>query len=216
MARRELPELPDNSKSGREEGRERETQQERRASVARGKVHKSLGRTLLRTFIMEDPKDVAEEIWDTEIAPGIKSAASNAFDMFIYGIGGAPRSKKRSGYSSESRVSYDKYYSDRERDRGDHRRDSGRSRSSARDLEYIEFESVAEAKDVLQGLFDEAVHYDKVTVAVYYDLAGIDASDVPYTAAKYGWYKENLEGVRVERNRGGVYTLSLPKPVALT
>lgn len=213
MAKVDLPDLPNNSKSARD--RTEKPDERHAAAVGKGKARRSIGKDIVRAFIMEDPKDVAEEIWETEVVPGIKAAATNAFNMFVYGIGGAPAGTAKRKKYTESRVSYDKYYSDRDNERGsDRRNDSGRSRRSARDFDDIEFEDLGEAKDVLQGLFDEAVQYGQVTVSYYYELAGM-TEDMPYTAAKYGWRKEMLEGVKAERLYGGGYVLSLPKPVAL-
>lgn len=208
--------LPDNSRSARDVSREKSTERHAEKRAA-GKVQKSLGRTLLRTFILEEPKDVAKEIWETNIVPGIREAANNTFQSFIYGIGGGPRTSNRRNMVQGSVVTqYDAISRNRSGNSGSNnndRNDAGRSRRSARDFDPIVFEDAGEAKDVLQELFDEAIDYGKVSVAFYYELAGL-GNEMPYTGNDYGWYKDDLEGVKVERLVGGRgYVIDLPKPV---
>ena len=211
--------LPDNSNIARKPREtSREPASERHAEKrAQGKPQKSLGRTLLRTFILEDPKDVAQEIWETNIVPGIREAADNTFRSFIYGIGGGPRrSSGKNNVYGRVVTEYDAVSRNRSGSNGggnDNRNDVSRSRRSARDFDPIVFEDAGEAKDILQDLFDEAVDYGKVSVAFYYELSGL-SNEMPYTGNDYGWYKDDIEGVKVERLVGGRgYVIDLPKPV---
>ena len=210
MATRQLDDLPDNSKSAR--NREERSTDRHAKPVVDSRRDMSTGRRIFRTFIMEDPKDVAEEIWDRRIVPGIKDAAMDALDMFLKGIGNTGyRSKRESGYGT---VRYDKYSSERGRDSGRDRSSSNKRDFGVYDYDDVTFEEADEARSVLQGLFDEAIQYDKVSVAYFYDLANVKNYDYPVN--NYGWYKEQIEGLREERVRGSSrYYIPLPKPVKL-
>lgn len=207
-----LPDNPDNNKYTHQNKPE-----ERHATpVANGKVRNNLGKYLMKTFIMEDPKDVAWEVLDKEIVPGIKNAAFNAAQMFIYGIGGSPR-KGATGSSIKigSKVDFHGISNGKTTVASEPKRDRSTITSrDAREFDDFIFDELKEAKDVLQDLFDEACTYDKVNVRYYYELAG-HTEGIPYTADYYGWYKEDLEGVKVVPVRGGGYYISLPRPVAL-
>lgn len=207
-----LAPLPDNSKSGRKESEEHKSNQSRKVTKGTVKVRQSLGKRLFRAFILEDAPSVWNYILYDEIIPGIKDALSNAFNMAMYGEVRSS-SKSRSRYSSESRVSYDKYYSERDTRSGrDRNRASDRPRG-INDCADQEFETLADANEVLQNMFEEVLDHDRVSVADFYDFVGV--SDVDYTANRYGWRQEHLEGLKPERVRGGGYILPLPKPVVL-
>lgn len=203
-----LSELPDNSKTNRQNS---EGEKSRKVIKGEVKTRNSLPKKLFRAFIMEDAKSVFDYILYDELIPGVKDMTRNAIDMAMYGE--SRPSKSRNKYHSESRVSYDQYY--RERDRGT---DRNRSNSSDRprginDCADQEFETLADANEVLQNLFEEVVTHDRVSVADFYDFMGV--TSVEYTANKYGWRREHLEGLKPVRVRGGGYILPLPKAVQL-
>ena len=117
------------------------------------------------------------------------------------GVNGSSRGKS----SASSRVSYRKYYDDRER------RDSGSSNHTRSGYEYddIIIENRGEAEDVLSRMDELIDQYGLVSVADLYDLVGINGN---YTDNKYGWF--NIRTASVVRVRDG-YMIKLPKAVPL-
>lgn len=155
-------------------------------------------------FIAEEASSVKDYILMDVLLPTIKKAisdiVSNGVDMLLYGETGRS-SSRRSG----SKVSYSKYYDERDRGR---ERDYRRIKS-AYDYEDIFLETRAEAEEVLNRMDDLIDNYGIVSVADLYDLVGISSN---YTDNKYGW--TNLRNARVERARDGYY-LNLPKALPI-
>lgn len=77
------------------------------------------------------------------------------------------------------------------------------------DYREVRFDSRRDADEVLNAMCEAIADYGKVTVADYYDLAGITSE---YTDNKYGWY--DLRGVGIRAVNGG-FIIVLPKAVAL-
>lgn len=159
---------------------------------------------LTNIFIAEDVVSVKNYIIDEVLLPAAKKAISdivtNGIDMLLYG---ETRGKNR---DRSSRVSYSKYYDDRDRS-GSFSRDRTRynRRSSGYDYDDVILETRGEAEDVLDRMDDLISSYDIVSVADLYDLVGIPGS---YTDNKYGW--TNLRNAEIQRVRDG-YLLRLPK-----
>ena len=160
-------------------------------------------------FLAEDVTNVKNYIIDEVLLPAAKKAVSdivtNGIDMLLYG---EARSRKK---DKGSRVSYSKYYDDRDRyDR--YERDRERSRKRIRngyDYDDIILETRGEAEDVLDRMDDLLDNYGIVSVADLYDLVGIQGN---YIDNKYGW--TNLRSADVQRIRDG-YLLKLPKALPL-
>ena len=169
------------------------------------KTKKKSGSTRFKdVFIAEEASSVKDYILMDVLLPTIKKAisdiVSNGVDMLLYGETGRS-SSRRSG----SKVSYSKYYDERDRGR---ERDYRRIKS-AYDYEDIFLETRAEAEEVLNRMDDLIDNYGIVSVADLYDLVGISSN---YTDNKYGW--TNLRNARVERARDGYY-LNLPKALPI-
>lgn len=161
-------------------------------------------------FLAEDVTNVKNYIIDEVLLPAAKKAVSdivtNGIDMLLYGET-RNRTKEKG-----SRISYSKYYDERDRyDRRDRDRDRGRSRRvrSGYDYDDIILETRGEAEDVLDRMDDLLDTYGIVSVADLYDLVGIQGN---YTDNKYGW--TNLRNADVQRIRDG-YLLKLPKALPL-
>lgn len=154
-------------------------------------------------FISEDVNNVKSYIVMDVLVPAIKKAISdivtNGIDMILYGEAG--KSKKN---STESKVSYQKYY-----DSGKKDYTAPKSRTS---YEYDEllFETRGDAESVLDAMNEIIAQYEVVSVADLYDLANV--SNDNYAANKYGW--TDIGGCRAVRVRDG-YILKLPKPTPL-
>lgn len=177
--------------------------------VVKGKV-KSKKKTSVRkfadVFIHEDVVNVKNYILMDVLLPAAKKAVSdivtNGIDMMLYGETGRSSSRGSRG----SRVSYSRYYDDRERDR-----DRG-SRTRTRvgyDYDDIILENRSEAAEVLDRMEDLLDTYGIVSVADLYDLVGITGN---YTDNKYGW--TNLKNASVVRARDG-YLLKMPKALPI-
>lgn len=170
--------------------------------VATGKVKtkkKSGANKLSDVFVTEDISNVKDYILYDVLLPAAKKTlseiVSNGIDMLLYG---ETKSKSK---SRGSKVSYSKYYDDRE---DDYRR-SSRRRSLGYDYEDVILESRREAEEVLNRMEDLIDSYGVVSVADLYDLVGISGK---YTDNKYGW--TNLRGADIERTRDG-YLLVFPR-----
>jgi hypothetical protein len=194
-----MSEFKSNSHRSREEkvneGREKKVEQ-----VAKAKTKKkSEVKKFADVFVAEDVTSVKDYILMEVLLPAAKKAISdivtNGIDMLLYG---EPRSKSK---SRESKTSYTKYYSDRDRDyeRGT------RTRVRGYDYDDIILDTRREAEEVLDRMDDLIDTYGMVSVADLYDLVGISGS---YTDNKYGW--TNLRSADVQRVRDG-YLLKLPK-----
>ena len=188
-----------NSHKSKEEPRREEKKIEK---VATGKVKtkkKSGANKVADVFISEDISNVKDYIIYDVLLPAAKKTiseiVSNGIDMILYG---ETRSKSR---SRGSKVSYSKYYEDRD---DDYRRTS-RRRAVGYDYEDVILESRREAEEVLNRMEDLIDTYAVVSVADLYDLVGISGN---YTDNKYGW--TNLRTAGIERTRDG-YLIVLPK-----
>lgn len=162
---------------------------------------------LADVFVTEDIRNVKDYIIMDVLIPAAKKALSdivtNGIDMILYG-------ETRSNKSKGSKVSYSKYYDDRDRDRYSSR-SYERSRTTRMGYDYDEIilESRGEAEEVLNKMDELLDVYGVVSVADLYDLVGVNGN---YTDNKYGW--TNLRSASVQRLREG-YLLKLPKALPL-
>ena len=169
--------------------------------IAKGKTKKkSEVKKLADVFVAEDVTSVKDYIIMDVLIPAAKKAISdiitNGIDMLLYG---ETKSKNK---GRDSRVSYTKYYSDRDRDYERPGRARGRY---GYDYDDIILDTRREAEEVLDRMDDLIDSYGMVSVADLYDLVGIQGK---YTDNKYGW--TNLRSADVQRVRDG-YLLKLPK-----
>lgn len=200
-----------NSKMAKEKRQEQETERKKLDKVTNGKVKtkkKSEVSKFTDIFLAEDIPSVKSYIIDEVLLPAAKKAISdivtNGIDMLLYG---ETRSKNK---DKGSRVSYNKYYRDRDdRGRNRDREQRGRKYRSVYDYEDVVLESRGEAEDVLDRMDDLLDNYGMVSVADLYDLVGIEGN---YTDNKYGW--TNLRSADIQRLRDG-YLLKLPKAMPL-
>jgi len=219
-------EFPTNSKSSkqivpmREEEPKRERNKDEDPLVRRRKVRKSIeGRALVKkksftqsiaqALVGDNTNNVGFYIINEVLLPAAKNTISemvtSAIEMFLYGdTNERGRSKRDKGRTT---VSYGSYYN-RGRDR-----DEERHRPSYRDkfnLDDIYFRSGDEASEVLDDLGELLEDYEQVTVADFFELAGIDGASWAHN--KYGW--EDLRKAYCTHTRHG-YKIVLPKPIAL-
>lgn len=191
--------LPNSNKYKKEKA---EIEKKKVEKVVKGRVRtkkkSELGK-LADVFISEDARNVKSYVLMDVLVPAIKKAVydivTDGVDMVLFG--GKGTHKKR---SSADRVSYNRYYNDRDSRRDDHA--AVRTRYSFDD---IILDSRGEAEDVLDRMFEMLDMYGVVSVADLNDLVGITGQ---YTDNKYGW--TSLRNADVVHGRDG-YMLKLPR-----
>lgn len=154
-------------------------------------------------FISEDARNVKSYILLDVLLPAIKDAVEDivtkGIRMILRGETGVRRS------SDASRVSYSRYYNER----NDDRRYSETRTRNGYSYDDIILETRGEAEEVISRMEELIDTYGIVSVADLYDLVGITGN---YTDNKYGWTNvRNIEPVKV---RDG-YMLRLPKALPI-
>lgn len=147
------------------------------------------------------PDDVKSYIFEDIVVPAVKDIILDAVRAFL-GVSGNSRVGRS---STSSKISYRKYYDDRDR------RDSGNVSRTRTGYDYddIILESRGEAEDVLERMDELIATYQVVSVADFYDLVGVSGN---YTDNKYGW--TDIRNASVIRVRDG-YMIKLPKALPL-
>ena len=150
-------------------------------------------------FVPEDVDDVKSYIFEDIVVPAVKDIILDVVRAFL-GVNGTSRGRS----STSSKISYRKYYDDRDR------RDSAPTRTrTGYDYDDIILETRGEAEDVLERMEELIDMYQLVSVADFYDLVGVSGN---YTDNKYGW--TNVRNASVVRVRDG-YMIKLPKALPL-
>lgn len=129
---------------------------------------------ITNVFVPEDVDDVKSYIFEDIVVPAVKDIILDAVRAFL-GVNGTSRGRS----STSSKISYRKYYDDRDR------RDSAPTRTRTwYDYDDIILETRGEAEDVLERMEELIDMYQLVSVADFYDLVGVSGN---YTDNKYGW-----------------------------
>lgn len=165
--------------------------------AAKAKPNKA--RKLAGIFISDDITNVKSYILNDVLLPSLKKAVLGAIDMAL--PGGSVGYNKR---SSESKVSYRKYYDEP----GDRQRVSNVQRDRF-DHDDIIFETRGDAELALDEMHAILDHYKIVRVADLYDIAQLSQ---PYTSNRYGW--TNLRSAEIIRAGGG-YIIRLPRALPI-
>lgn len=154
---------------------------------------------ITNVFVPEDVDDVKSYIFEDIVVPAVKDIILDAVRAFL-DVNGTSRGRS----STSSKISYRKYYDDRDR------RDSAPTRTrTGYDYDDIILETRGEAEDVLERMEELINMYQLVSVADFYDLVGVSGN---YTDNKYGW--TNVRNASVVRVRDG-YMIKLPKALPL-
>lgn len=169
------------------------------------KIHqKTTGEKLKETLFGEGVDNVGDYVVFDVIIPTLKemvvNSVSDGINMLLFG------ETKRSGRSSSRNtrsgyVQYESYSRNRDRDSG---------RRAQFDFSDIEFETRADAIDVLDAIEDTISMYDVASVSDLYEFAGITPRP---TDNNYGWTSVNTAEILMKRN--GNYILSMPRPKPL-
>lgn len=226
MAKKErIEELPSNSNSSRvapirvkskkmieDEGAlvEPEAKQRRipRARVIQQK--KSFTQSIAETLVGDGTNSVGAYILRDVLVPALKSLISDAvtsgIEMILYGETGGRKSRGRD--RERSTINYSSFSRrDRDEDRRERRRPTYRGKF---DLDEIYFRDHTDAEDVLEELSDRCEEYGEVSVADFFELAGIEG----VTHAHYKWGWTDLKRARNTHTRHG-WAIMLPEPEPL-
>jgi hypothetical protein len=180
-----------------------------RAQIIRKK--QSFTRSIARAFIGDGDNSVGGYILYDVLIPALKSlvtdAVTSGVEMLVYGetkgrsrSGGRDRGPKVINYGSFSR-----------RDRDDDRRERRRPAYDDKfNLDEIYFDDHQDAEDVLDELAERLEEYDQVSVADFFDIAGIDGTT--WAHDKFGW--KSLKRARLSHTRHG-YVILFPPPIEL-
>lgn len=169
------------------------------------KIHqKTTGEKLKETLFGEGVDNVGDYVVFDVIIPTLKemvvNSVSDGINMLLFGetkrSGRSSSRNNRSGY-----VQYESYSRNRDRDSG---------RRAQFDFSDIEFETRADAIDVLDAIEDTISMYDVASVSDLYEFAGITPRP---TDNNYGWTSVNTAEILMKRN--GNYILSMPRPKPL-
>lgn len=189
--------------------REKRVEQVTSASAERRKPR--MGRKFKETFVGGSARGAVEYMVVEVVVPAIQDTLIDAFqggiERLIRGEGARVRRGSTPTYSSLGRVNYQSMSSSKP---PTSRAMSQQSRAR-HDFGEILIQNRAEAEEVLERLYDELSRYNEVTVAVLYELTGIQSSHVDH---RWGW--KSLRGAKVlGRPRLGGYLLDLPEPEPL-
>ena len=205
-----MNDYPDNSYNSREKGDRKnepnrnEKKLEKVVSGETKKYRKSEAKKFLGLFTPEDTDNIKNFIVMDIIVPGIKNAIADVVSIMLFGEANRAGRSIRDG---RSKLSYQRYY----RDDREERRDYVHPRTSTFEYDDVLFETRGDAEMVLDQLVIVLEQYGLVSVADFYDLAGVTCRS--YTANKYGW--TDLRNAKVVRIRDG-YILQLPRTIQIT
>lgn len=168
------------------------------------KIHqKTTGEKLKETLFGEGVDNVGDYVVFDVIIPTLKemvvNSVSDGINMLLFGETKRGRSSSRNSRSGY--VQYESYSRNRDRDSG---------RRAQFDFSDIEFETRADAIDVLDAIEDTISMYDVASVSDLYEFAGITPRP---TDNNYGWTSVNTAEILMKRN--GSYILSMPRPKPL-
>lgn len=153
-------------------------------------------------FLPGDVSSVRDYIWSDVVVPTIRRTIS---DIVCNGINMLLGEPNRKSNIPAAKVSYRQYYQP-----ADERPAYNRPRAQASySYNDIVFETRGDAEEALYKMEETLDHYDVVTVADLFDLAGLSCS---YTDQKYGW--TSLRTASVRRTRDG-YMIELPRATSL-
>lgn len=165
-------------------------------------VKKSGFRKLADVFISEDIGNVKSYLFESVIVPTLKNLfvdfVTNGANMLVNGEARSSRA------GSNSRTSYDRYYSS-------NRRDDDRSVRPTRRWGFEDYIIVdrRKAEDILKELDGIIEEFHQVRVADLNEMLGVSG---PYTEQYYGW--TDIRSAKIVPVRGG-YIIDMPRVQAL-
>lgn len=215
MAEIDIQDFKPNSRKYHEEQEAKESAVAKKVEkVVQGsatKTKKSIGRRFFDVFVDENVGDVKSYLFYDVLVPAIKEniadLINSAVGMIFFGEAVRRPPRRSGGSSTGSKVNYGGYFNSGARSERMPR--DIRSRG-VHEFDDIRFESRGEAELVLDNMLEILGDYKQVTVADFYDLAGVTTE---FTDNKWGW--TDLRGARVIGNASRGYFVDLPRCMAL-
>ena len=158
--------------------------------------------------VHESANNIMDYVIDDILIPtfidAIVDSIKGAADMFFYGGRRTPASRRTAGPNEQ--VSYRKFS------------DSPRAQAVSQGGQYYEMQDIYvdsyyKADAAKSEILDECADGKYITVGRVYDIVGIT---VPFTYEQYGWRDLRDSDIRIRKARGGMWSLSMPKPEVLT
>lgn len=181
-------------------------------SGASTKRKRGLGRRFIDIFFTEDVGDVKTYLVYDVLIPAIKENVADlinsAVGMLFFGEASRRVAKRPGSPQNGTRINYGGYFNSGEK--REKLPSYGRSRI-AHNFDDVIFETRGDAELVLDGMLEILnSEYRQVTVADFYDLAGISSQ---FTDNKYGW--TDLRSARVVGSPSRGYSIELPRCITL-
>jgi hypothetical protein len=187
-----------------------------RAQIVRKK--KTLSHTIAEAFVGDGTNGVGGYILNDVLIPAFKNlvtdAVTSGIEMLVYGETRG-RSRGRDRERGPKVINYSSFSKRRYRDDDDDDDRRSRRRPSVKDpfdLNEIFFKDPGDADDVLEELCERVEEYEQVSVADYFELAGIDGST--HTHFKWGWDDKMPKKAFCTHTRHG-WAIVLPEPIPL-
>lgn len=206
-----IPDLPNNSNSYKQQQREKEKEALEPRKVEKvikgtAKVKPNRVRKFADIFLAEDRKSVKEYIVHDVLIPTVKKTIdtiiSEGTHIFLWGSKGSG-----SRTSSGSKISYSSFYDKGGRDFGRGYADTSRTHRITDD---ITVPTRGDAEEVLITLNEMLDRYPTVRVADLYDAVGLTCD---WTGNDYGW--TDISTARIERTRDGEYAIIMPRAMPI-
>lgn len=200
------------------------SKEEHKEKVVKGKVtveKKSPLKKLAKVFVPGDLAKIGHTIvYDMVIPAGrdfLVNSLVNAINMVFYTNGNGPANRPYTSYFNNPNIarpgtnSLASFYTWNAPSYAMNQVPQNYGQQAAPDHDYrnLQFTSRRDAEGVLNAMFETLATYGKVTVADYYDFAGISTN---WTDNKYGWY--DLRGSDIKAINGG-FIIILPKAVVI-
>lgn len=173
---------------------------------------RGLGRKFKETFIGGSLRDTADYMVVDVVVPAVRDtivdALQGGIERLFNGESNRPRrSAAPSAYSGVGHVNY----SGMSRTPTTQPRMLSRRSRTMHDFGEIVIDSLREANDVIEQMYEVLSRLGVVHVADLYEMTGIASSHVDH---KWGW--TSLQGTKAVRTRDGRYLLDLPEPTLLS
>lgn len=162
----------------------------------------TFGKKVWKTFVPTDLKDIRAHAVNQIIVPGLKAAALSLVELALYGSVGNRRST--SGVAQRTNYSYISS--------GNHQTNTPAITQKDRathNFQNIIFATYQDAEDVISTMLDLADRYNRLTVAQFYDLAGLESD---WASENWGW--TSFQRLETKAVRGG-YIIDVSPPVLL-
>lgn len=174
-----------------------------RVTTGKVKVKKKSGlQKMAGAMFAEDIDKVKSYILMDVLLPTIADGVTDVLKKSIDAIFGRSSSGRD---SKSSRVSYRSFYDAPSKGNASSSRAKG-----VYDYDDIVFTTRGEAEEVLDRMDELVEKYNNVSVAEYYDLAGVSSE---YTSNKYGW--TDIHTAKIVRVSGDGYMIKLPRVMPL-